>query len=384
MEKYTTPLLHSFIPWFAQKYLNLPEQITVFPNGSGDTTYNYVLLLCVLLVALFGTFIWSVLDRKRKSHDQLFYWLIVLLRFYVGFMLVHYGIAKLNEGQFPSLYLGQLSTTYGESSPMGLAWRFLGFSEGYKWFMFTAEIMGVLLFFRKTATIGAFLCLITSANIMAINYFFDVPVKILSTALVIMCLIILSPNIINLIRLFFKGELVKLNQLKSPVFNAKWVRISKLALKYAAILLYIGIPLFTALKIALIDKKPNDKSAVYGAYDIESLKPEKKDSIPDISFLSRKWNFVAFDRKNSAYIRYNNDETAWCIYEVDSVSKSLTISFKDDPKVSYKLNYQFPDSNKLILTGDLFGTPATITLNKKKFILTETKFHWINEYPNNR
>lgn len=384
IERYTTPALQSFIPWFAQKYLNLPEPITVFTNGSGDTTYNYVLLLCVLLAALFGTFTWSILDRKRKSHDQLFYWLTVLLRFYVGFMLVHYAIAKLNEGQFQSLYLSQLSTTYGESSPMGLAWRFLGFSEGYKWFMFTAELMGVLLFFRKTATIGAFLCLMTSANIMAINYFFDVPVKIVSTALVVMCLIILSPNIINLVKFFFKGELVKLDQLKAPIFKAKWVRISKLVLKYAAVLLYAGVPLTMALKIALLDKKVNDKSPVYGAYTIESLKSEKKDSISDSSFLSRKWTLLIFDRSTYAQIHYNDDETAWCTYGVDSASKSISIAFIDDPKVNYTLNYQFADSNKLILTGSLFGAPATITLNKKKYILTEGKFRWINEHPYNR
>lgn len=384
IERYTTSALQSFIPWFAQKYLNLPEPITVFTNGSGDTTYNYVLLFCVLLITLFGTFIWSILDRKRKSHDQLFYWLTVLLRFYVGFMLAHYAIAKLNEGQFPSLYLGQLSTTYGESSPMGLAWRFLGFSEGYKWFMFTAELMGILLFFRKTATIGAFLCLMTSANIMAINYFFDVPVKIVSTALVVMCLIILSPNIMNLIKFFFKGELVKLNQLKAPIFKAKWLGISKLVLKYAAVLLYAGAPLTMALKIALLDEKVDDKSPVYGAYTIESLKPDKNDSISGNSFLKRKWNFIAFDRKNSAYIHYNNEETAWCTYGVDSASKTISIAFTDDPKVNYTLNYQFADSNKLILKGDIFGTPATLTLNKKKFILTERKFRWVNEHPYNR
>jgi uncharacterized membrane protein YphA (DoxX/SURF4 family) len=80
-----------------------------------------------------------VIDQKRRSHDQLFYWLTVSLRFYVGFMLVHYGLAKLNNGQFPGPSATGMSITYGDSSPMGLAWRFLGFSEGYKTFMFFAE-----------------------------------------------------------------------------------------------------------------------------------------------------------------------------------------------------------------------------------------------------
>ncbi|WP_448104214.1 hypothetical protein [Pedobacter panaciterrae] len=384
IQKFSIPALQSFIPWFAQKYLSLSYQITTFTNGSGDTTYDYVLLLCVFLVSFFGTIIWSALDRDRKSHDQLFYWTIVVCRFYVGFMLVHYGIAKLNDGQFPSLYLSQLTTTYGDSSPMGLAWRFLGFSDGYKWFMFTAEMMGVLLFFRKTATIGAFLCLMTSANIMAINYFYDVPVKLLSTALVLMCLIILSPNIRILFKFFFKGELVRLNLLKAPVFKAKWARISKIVLKYAAVLLYAAIPLFTALNIALISKKTNNKPVVYGAYDIEEIKSEKNEPLPDTSFLSRKLELVAFDRNDYAVIKYNGTETAWCTYKVLQTSKTLDISFTDNPKVTYKLNYQFPDSNKLILKGNLFGTPATITLKRKKYQLAERPFRWISEHPYNR
>ena len=167
--KFSTPLLQEFVPWFAAKFLNLSYTITEFTNGSGDTSYDYVLLLCVLLTAVFGTLIWSVLDRKRKSHKQLFYWLTVLLRFYVGFMLINYGVAKLNNGQFPSPGLGRLMQTYGNSSPMGLAWTFLGYSEGYKWFMFFAEMMGILLLFRKTATLGALLCLMTSLNIMQVR-----------------------------------------------------------------------------------------------------------------------------------------------------------------------------------------------------------------------
>jgi len=37
-----------FYPWVGSAILQLPEPITVFPNGSGDTTYNYVVSLPVL------------------------------------------------------------------------------------------------------------------------------------------------------------------------------------------------------------------------------------------------------------------------------------------------------------------------------------------------
>ena len=67
---------------------------------------------------------------------------------------------------------------------MGLAWTFLGFSKGYNLFMGVAELMAGLLLFRRTVAIGAIITLMTTANVMAVNYFYDVPVKIVSTALV--------------------------------------------------------------------------------------------------------------------------------------------------------------------------------------------------------
>lgn len=110
-------------------------------SGSGGTTFYYVLLITVFLISILGTLIWSAADYKRKNHEQLFYWLTVVLRFYVGFTLLHYGLAKLNNGQFPDLYAYRLLSTYGDSSPMGLAWSFLSYSKGYKWSMCFAELL---------------------------------------------------------------------------------------------------------------------------------------------------------------------------------------------------------------------------------------------------
>lgn len=156
-QKFTAPLLRDIVQWFAVSVLNFAYPLNMETAGSGDATFHYILLLCIFLFSVLGTLIWSAADYKRKSHESLFYWLTVVLRFYVGFMLVHYGLAKLNNGQFPALLSYRLLSTYGDSSPMGLAWTFLSYSEGYKWFMCVAELMAILLFFRRTATIGAFI-----------------------------------------------------------------------------------------------------------------------------------------------------------------------------------------------------------------------------------
>ncbi|MGZ4872687.1 MAG: hypothetical protein ACXVK3_12530, partial [Candidatus Angelobacter sp.] len=36
---------HKVVPWIAQHLLRLPQPITAFTNGSGDTTYDYIKVL---------------------------------------------------------------------------------------------------------------------------------------------------------------------------------------------------------------------------------------------------------------------------------------------------------------------------------------------------
>ncbi len=383
-QKFTVPVLHAFVQWFAARVLNLTDPLNIVMSGSGDTTFHYIWLLCIFIFSVLATLIWSAADYKRKSHEQLFYWLTVVLRFYVGFTLLHYGLAKLNNGQFPALNSYRLLSTYGDSSPMGLAWSFLSYSKGYKWFMCFAELIGILLFFRRTATIGAFLCLMTTANIMAINYFFDVPVKILSAALVLMCLTLLSPNIIQLFRFFFKGEKVQLNFLKAPALKARGTRISKLVLKYAVLLLYAGLPIFMALKLEWFDSNSTNSEAVNGVFDIEEVTWLKEDPTADSNSLRPKWTVVTFENNHIGSVRSVNNETAWYKYKLDSRAKSVQITFMDDPNVSHTLNYTNSNWDRMVLKGDFFGAPATLILKRKTFELTDRGFHWISERPYNR
>src|SRR5258706_3145302 len=166
MELYSVEVLHHFIPWVGKHILDLSHEITVFTNGSGDSTYDYVMVFTIFVMAVLGASLWSILDRKRENYIMLFYWLTVAVRFYVGMMLISYGLVKVFKLQFPSPHLLRLTSTYGDSSPMGLAWTFLGFSEGYNLFMGLAEVAAVLLLFRRTVTFGAIISLMTTANVM--------------------------------------------------------------------------------------------------------------------------------------------------------------------------------------------------------------------------
>ncbi|MBC7568084.1 MAG: hypothetical protein H7223_14095 [Pedobacter sp.] len=381
---YFVPLQKAMVFWVGEHILHRTEPIDPQFNGSGDTSYFYVLLLVVLLLSILGTIIWSAIDYKWSNHKRLFYWLVVVLRYYVGFMLIHYAVAKLHNGQFPSPSVGGMSTTYGDSSPMGLAWRFMGYSDGYKHFMFVAEMMGALLLFRKTTTIGAFLSLMTCLNIMLINYFFDVPVKMLSTALVVMCLIILSPNIVRLFRFFFMGMTVGLDQFNPPSFNANWQRVTVVLVKYVAIVFCALIPLGAKFYTIATDDKGDLKKSLYGAYRISKLTWTEGTPAIDSLYVSKGWNVIGFDSYDRAIIKYGDNETIYAKSEIQLATKSMKFSFWEKPDSIYNLTYESPKKDSLVLKGILLGKPVVISLKRKEFELTKRKFRWVNEYPYNR
>lgn len=120
-------VLHDLIPWFSKHIIHYNYDFTIYTNGSGDTSYDWVLLLFIFLVSVIGSIIWSILDRKRKSYNTAYYWLVVLVRFYLAFTLILYGAIKVIKLQFPDPSLMRLLQPFGNASPMGLAWTFLGF-----------------------------------------------------------------------------------------------------------------------------------------------------------------------------------------------------------------------------------------------------------------
>jgi hypothetical protein len=71
---------HRVVPWVGQHLLHLARPITVFENGSGDTTYNYVQVLCFFVLAVAVTLAWTLLDRGRSNYSRAHQWLRVYLR----------------------------------------------------------------------------------------------------------------------------------------------------------------------------------------------------------------------------------------------------------------------------------------------------------------
>jgi len=97
---------NALVPWVGTHLFGVT--ITVQPNGSGDTTYNYVQVFCYLVISLVVTAIWSLLDRRRANYSRMFDWLRVWVRFSLAFTMLLYGAVKIIQSQFPAPSLDRL------------------------------------------------------------------------------------------------------------------------------------------------------------------------------------------------------------------------------------------------------------------------------------
>ncbi len=188
------------IEWTAKNLFQIDREL-VPPNGSGDTTYNYISILIGFTVSFTLAILWTIVQGRSYRFTWRYDALQMCLRYALAFTMMNYGLAKLSLefGQFPPPQPGQLDKTWGDSSPMNVLWTFMGYSRAYTFFSGIGELVsGVLLLWRRTTSLGALVGIGIMTNVVMLNFSYDVPVKIMSSHLLVMACLIVLPDAIRL------------------------------------------------------------------------------------------------------------------------------------------------------------------------------------------
>lgn len=226
----------------AKQFFGIQETL-VSPNGSGDTTWNYLAVLSFFCISLIVGGVAMIIPTSRARETITSDLLRSYLRYCLAAILLGYGLAKVSweTNQFPVNGPFQLDKTWGESSPMNVLWAFMGASRSYTIFGGLGEVVAALfLIWRRTALLGAVIALGVMVNVAMLNFCYDVPVKLFSSHLVIAGLLILLPDASRLWSFFIANAAV---QPPDPgpwaVSPWRWVR---LGLKSVVILGLFGWP----------------------------------------------------------------------------------------------------------------------------------------------
>ena len=377
---------HASIPWVAKHVLQLEKEITIFPAGSGDTTFNYVQLLVHLGLALFAALIWSLLDRKRIAYESLHDGLWVYLRLVLATAMLGYGMNKVIQLQFPPPSADRLLTSYGESSPMGLLWTFMGSSTAYTAFAGAGEVLGgLLLLFRRTATLGALVILGVMTNVVALNFCYDVPVKLYSSNLLLMAVYIALPDATRLLAVLITKRATSARS-APPTLSPRWLAIGGRVLWFAFVAWTSIATVTQAFQARHVYGDLAPKAWPSGVYDVEEFIRNGRVEPPLVTNTTQ-WRRLGFSALRGVAIRSMDDSVEHFGTQNDEKTNTLTFTAHRDKVELFPFHWSRPDAERLVLEGK-FGTDELIVRlrasPKQTFFLEERGFHWINEFPLNR
>jgi uncharacterized membrane protein YphA (DoxX/SURF4 family) len=361
---------HTVVPWVAAHVLHLPRPITIFENGSGDTTYNWVQVGCFLAIATLATVLWSLLDRNRPNYDRLYRWSRLYLRLWLGSILCSYGASKVIQTQFPPPMLSNLLVPYAQHSPMGLLWTFMGISKPYNVFAGSAEMLaGVLLLVPRFTTLGALLCVAVMSNVFMLNMSYDVPVKLFSFHLLVAALILAGPDLANVAR-FFVGKRAARLTIDRPFFSDRRLNLAGLILQLLFAAFLVGTDIYSSLQN---QGTGANRPALYGVWSVSRANVD--------------WQQVVFEEYGYLALQSREGSMSYYLQKTNVARRTITISSFRDPRSGGVLHFIQLPPNGLRLWGH-FGSRRIVAdlrrVDESKFLLLHRGFHWISERPFNR
>jgi hypothetical protein len=391
----TLPFFLRFLPFsdtLAERYWNLWDVVvhrvgaavfqantSVPPNGSGDTTYNYVQVFCFALAALAATAVWTILDRKRADYVRLHEWLRIGVRFALAFWMLEYGAVKVIPVQVARPSLDRLLQPFGDASPEGLFWTFMGVSLAYTVFSGLAEMIGgLLLVARRTALLGSLVCIGVLTNVVMLNFCYDVPVKLFSSHLLALAVFLALPDLGRLASLLVFNRKVEPVEVQ-PLFRKAWLNRGGLVLRAV---FAVGFTAFLLLQSYEISQRRSNKSPLSGLWNVEEFVLDGQVRPPLLTDEAR-WRRVVFAGPRAMAILLG-DSRELLHMELDPAARTLALAKLDDPAWKSELSYRRLDPQILTMEGTFGSQRIQARLRRAeepKLRLVNRGFHWINEYP---
>lgn len=362
-------------------------QITdVMPTGSGDRTYDYVLVFCYACLALIAAVCWSILDRRRRDYARLYEWLRVYVRFYLAVTMISYGGYKAIKSQFSSPSLDALLEPLGEMSPMGLLWTFMGASDSYTIFTGIGEMIGgLLLVSRRTTTLGSLICIGVLANVVMLNMSYDVPVKLFSAHLLAMAVFLILPDLRRLANLLVLNRPTEPVEYR-PLFARPVLNRGGLVFRTLFILAFAVMALYQSWSVRSKYGDAAPKPPLYGIWNVEEFVVDGEVRPPLLTDKER-WRRMVFSRVGAVSIYPMEAGYKYYSLKLDPIQRNLRLSKPSNPKSQSVLSYRQPEPGVLAVDGTFEGRKVRARLRRvdeKSFELVSRGFHWINEYPRNR
>ncbi len=341
------------------------------PTDNGDGLGDWLLILGLVIASAIATSVWTFVGRDRRDYRRELPWLLAGLRFLLAGNVSAYAFWKIVPAQFSQLDPTRYFHTYGQASPMGLLWMFMGVCPAYQMFAGWMELAGAaLLLFRRTALAGALLLLVVLGNVVALDLAFDVDAKMCILHLWLMALAIAAPSLRRLIEVVVLHRAAAKIELGPPARPAIWLA------KGAFVVAVVGSQVPPALEAyrTLRDGRPLPRFS--GAYDVEEMRRDGV-LVPPLLSDPTYWQHLAIGRPGAVAYLVSGKRRAFAL----STDAAGTMWLASEAS---SLRVEQPGEDELRLDGQLDGAPASIRIRRTAAaneLLVTRGFHWVNEEP---
>lgn len=349
-------------------------------TGSGDAVFNYVLEACCVALALLAAVFWTPFDRKRKADARLNEWMRVAVRFALALEMLQYGIMKIIPVQFSTPNLTALTEPLGDHSPMGLLWAFMGTSLVYTIFAGSVEALGgLLLLSRRTTPLGALVSVVAMGNVVALNFCYDVPVKLMSSHLLLMAILLAAPDLGRLADIFLLNRSASPAALR-PHSVRRWVNWTLLGVKVVLFGGWVTLLGFSGVSSREMFAAAAPKPPLYGVWNVDEPAAA---SLPEAD----RWRQAVFEFPGVVVVELADGTYHGYRVFVNRKRGAVSLTTPKEKLGPSRLSYTQVQPGKVLLQGEFDGHPLQATLIQvpaAKSPLLNRGFHWISPVPFNR
>jgi uncharacterized membrane protein YphA (DoxX/SURF4 family) len=341
--------------------------------------------------------VWAWLDRRRAHDDRVHAIMRVVIRYAVATTLMSFGMAKVFMSQFGDPPPGRLLQAFGDATPMGLMWTFIGASPPYQVFGGVFEVLGAaLLLSRRTATLGALVLATVLANVAMLNLCYDVCVKLASSLYFVMCTVLIAPELGRLGRAMLTRRAVP----PAPVPASWWAarprrRVARYVLKYGyiAFLMYSVVTSSLRAHAYVLElREPPGGHWYDGAWRVVSFVIDGEAG-PAIASRDLRWDRIRIDAADHGdVLRWHfADDSRGDLYAVAVDEAAGTLSLTPTAEVRRPtgpvvLHFVRLDADHLALDGKVGARQLHLQVERFKAEaarLMSQPFHLISERPIN-
>ncbi|MDZ4795586.1 MAG: hypothetical protein SGI83_15005 [Bacteroidota bacterium] len=342
-----------------------------------DSFSMYLLVLLLFVLSMLVSLLLLQVKKWALYRETVHTFFTRVFIAYLALQLLKYGIDKIFKNQF---YLPEPNTLY---TPLGqidkdlLYWSSMGTSHFYSIFLGTLEaVAAVLILIRRTRLVGLLVSFAVLLNVVAVNFGFDISVKLFSLFLLYITLYLLQPYTGQLYQLLIRNKATpgkpapEKFALAQPSFVAHF-------LKWFAIGIICIEVFYPFIKSGKLNGDNTARPHLHGVYEVRQV-IVGTDTLAAIyspvkRFFIHKESYMIFqdpaDQLQDYKLALDKAESVFIL--TDYQLKQTVLSFQYQPADSTLTLQYFHNGTESRLVGK--------ALDWKKLPLLQKSFHWTVE-----